>query len=172
MADKRKSRAADDINPVQHDPGQGPSLGADMKRLPEVRLSGHEIADITDGLRNAADFSKHLSERAAENNLDADEKAKYRGQHLPASSLLEKMPAYRSGDAGANQLDAVQVTAQDIAMMKSLLLQSARSLHFGAEDEDEPARSQQREKASRMLTTHDRIKAHRLRRAARATPAT
>ena len=172
MADKRKSRAADDINPVQHDPGQGPSLGADMKRLPEVRLSGHEMADIIDGLRNAAGFSKQLSERAAENNLDADEIAKYRGQHLPASSLLEKMVAYRPRDAGANQVHTVQVTAQDIAMTKRLLLQLARSLHFGSEDEDEPVRSQQREEAGRMLATRDRLKAHWLPRAARATPAT
>ncbi len=80
------------------------------------------------------------------------------------------MLAYRPGDAGANQVHTVQVTAQDIAMTKSLLLQLDRSLHFGSEDE--PARSQQREKASRMLATHDRLKAHRLPRAARATPAT
>ena len=143
-----------------------------MERLSGVRLSGHEMADIIDGLRNAADFSKQLSERAAESSLDADEIADYRGQHLRASSLLEKMLAYRSGDAGANQVHTVQVTAQDIAMMKSLLLQLARSLHFGAEAEDEPARSQQREIASRMLATHDRLKAHRLPRAARATPDT
>ena len=82
------------------------------------------------------------------------------------------MLAYRPADAGANQVHTVQVTAQDIAMTKSLLLQLDRSLHFGSEDEDEPARSQQREKASRMLATHDRLKAHRLPRAARATPAT
>ena len=137
-----------------------------------VRLSGHEIADITDSLRNAADFSEHLSERAAENNLDADEIARYRGQHLPASSLLEKMLAYRSDDAGANQVHTVQVTVQEIAMKKSLLLQLARSLQFGVEDEDEPVRSQQREETGRILATRDRLKAHRLHRAARATPAT
>ena len=172
MADKRKSRAADDINPVQHDPGQGLSLGADMERLSEVRPSSHEMADITDGLRNAAGFSKCLSERAAENNLDVDEISKYRRQHLRASSLLKKMLAYRSGDADSNQVHTVQVTAQDIAMTKSLLLQLARSLHFGSEDEDEPARSQQREEASRVLATRARLKAHRLPRAARAAPAT
>ena len=89
------------------------------------------MADIIDGLRNAAGFSKQLSERAAESSLDADEIADYRGQHLRASSLLEKMLAYRSGDADANQVHTVQVTAQDIAMMKSLLLRLARSLRFG-----------------------------------------
>ena len=50
MADKRKSCAADHINPVQHEPGQGPSLSADMERLSIVRLSGHEIADISGDL--------------------------------------------------------------------------------------------------------------------------
>ena len=127
------------------------------------------MADIIYGLRNDAAFSEQLSERAAESSLDADEIADYRGQHLRASSLLDKMLAYRPGGAGANQAHTVQVRAQDIAMMKSLLLRSARSLHFAAEDEDEPARSQQRERASRMPATHDRPEAHRLPRAARAT---
>ena len=54
------------------------------------------MADIIDGLRNAADLSKHLSERAAESNLSADEIAKYRGQHLrtsPREASSEKKPA-------------------------------------------------------------------------------
>jgi len=82
------------------------------------------------------------------------------------------MLACRYSNADASQVLTVQVTAQDIAMTKSLLLQLARLLHFGSEDEDEPARSQQREEASRMLATHARLKAHRLTRAARATPTT
>jgi hypothetical protein len=67
MADKRKSCAADDINPVQHDPGQGPSLGADMERLSEVRLSGHEMRTSLDACEMPR-LLEQLSERAAENN--------------------------------------------------------------------------------------------------------
>ncbi len=118
MADKRKSRAADDINPVQHDPGQGPSLGADMERAP-VRGSAQRSRD---------------------------------GGH-------HRWPAKCRGPIQASL--GARRRKQSECRRNSQVPRAASS--------DEPARSQQREKASRMLATHDRLKAHRLPRAARAT---